>query len=156
MKLEGIISIAGKPGLYKVIAQLKNSVVVEEIITGKKVPAYATDRISALDDISIYTYEEDIPLGEVYEKLYDKTEGKEAISHKASGKEMKAYMSELLPEYDEDRVYNSDLKKLFQWFNLLQTSGLIKDFYDVAQKAKKPAKKKTAAKAKKEETSKEA
>ncbi len=123
MNLTGIISISGKSGLYKVIAQAKNSVIVESLEDKKRVPAYATDRISALEDISIYTIEEDKPLKEVYRAIYDKENGGAAPSHKESEKTLRTYLEEILPDYDKERVYVSDIKKMFQWYNILQKSG---------------------------------
>lgn len=123
MNLTGIISISGKSGLYKVIAQAKNSVIVESLEDNKRVPAYATDRISALEDISIYTISEDKPLKEVYRSIFDKENGGAAPSHKESEKVLRAYLEEILPDYDRERVYLSDIKKMFQWYNLLHKSG---------------------------------
>ena len=125
MNLSGIISISGKPGLFKVVAQGKNNIIVESLVDGKKSPAYSTDRISALEDISIYTYEEDIPLKDVYSEIYKKENGKKTISHKESLNKLTAYLLEVLPNYDEDRVYPSDIKKLFQWYNLLHDTGAL-------------------------------
>lgn len=125
MDLSGVISIAGKPGLYKVVAQSKNNIIVESLKEGKRTPAYSTDRISALEDISIYTYEDDIPLKEVYIEIFKKEDGKKAPSHKESLNTLTSYLLEVLPNYDEDRVYPSDIKKLFQWYNLLHDAGLV-------------------------------
>lgn len=165
MDLTGIISISGRPGLYKVITQGKNSVIVESVIDKRRFPAYATDKISALEDISIYTLESDVPLKEVFTSFYKKYDGKQALSHKEDIINLQEVLFELLPDYDEDRVYPSDIKKLFQWYNMLLKSGNIKleepkkeekpkaDKKDTAEKktekktaAKKPAAKKTAAK----------
>ena len=125
MDLSGIISISGRPGLYKVIAQAKNSIIVESLTDNKRFPAYSTDRISALDDISIYTYEDDKPLKEIFADIYEKQEGKEGPSHKGDIAELTAYFSDILPDYDEERVYASDIKKLFQWYNLLLKAGAL-------------------------------
>jgi len=125
MELEGIISIGGKPGLYKVVTKRKSELIVESIADGKKHFIYALDRVSALEDISIYTDAEDIPLTDVYEKLYEIENGKQSIAHKSDPKLLKAKMIEILPDYDQDRVYNSDLKKLFQWYNALIGAGLL-------------------------------
>lgn len=125
MSLRGIISISGKGGLYKVIAQGKNNVIVESLEDGKKFPAFASNRISALEDISIYTIDEDVMLGEVYQKMFDKLSGAKALDHKSDVAELRAFLAEVLPNYDEDRVNNSDIKKLFQWYNLLQAAGLL-------------------------------
>ncbi len=126
MKLTGIIAISGKPGLYTVVAQGKSNVIVQSIETGRKMPAFATDRISALEDISIYTIEGDELLSEIYKKMYDKQNGEIALDHKSDMKELKAYFSEILPDYDEDRVRDADIKKIFQWYNLLHKGGLLK------------------------------
>lgn len=125
MNLTGIISISGKPGLYKVIAQSKNSIIVESIDTGKRLPAYATDRISAIEDISIYTYEADFPLKEVFAAIYTKENGGNALSHKESLSKLEDYLGEILPSYDRERVYPSDIKKIFQWYNKLNEKGFI-------------------------------
>jgi hypothetical protein len=125
MNLESIISVTGKPGLYKVLSQIKNGLIVESIVDGKKMPIHATDKVSALSDISIYTNDGDMPLADIFEVIFKKTEGKAAINHKEKGAELKNFMTEVVPNYDEDRVYNSDLKKLFQWFNMLVEKGLL-------------------------------
>ncbi len=123
MNLSGIIAISGRPGLYKVITQGKNNVIVESLIDKKRFPAYASDRISALEDISIYTYEEDASLKDILIAIFKKEEGKECPSHKEDISILQNYILEILPNYDQERVYPSDLKKLFQWYNLLLSSG---------------------------------
>lgn len=125
MNLTGIIAISGKPGLYKVLAQGKNNIIVESLEDKKRVPAYASDRISALDDISIYTYDDDKPLKEIFISIFEKEKGKETISHKEDQNKLKAYLSEVLPNFDQDRVYASDIKKIFQWYNLLLKAGAL-------------------------------
>ncbi len=152
MKLSGIISISGKPGLSKIITQSKNGIIVESLVDGKKFPVQGTQRVSSLDDISIYTYEEDVLLSEVFDKIFTKESGKEAISHKSDAATLKAYIREILPNFDEDRVYNSDLKKIVQWYNLLLSKDLLikeekEDSSDTENK--KEAKKKAKPKAKK-------
>lgn len=159
MNLSGIISISGRPGLYSVVAQGKNNIIVESLSDKKRFPAYATDRISALDDISIYTYEADVPLKEVYTKIYEKEDGNATISHKESAKKLAAYLEEILPDYDRERVYPSDVKKIFQWYNILHKQGalILDEEEEVApvEKKKAPAKKKEAKPAaKKKETKK--
>lgn len=145
MNLSGIIAISGKPGLFKVVAQAKNSIIVESLIDGKRTPAYSTDRISALEDISIYTYSEDKPLKEIYRAIYDKEGGKECLSHKDSLDKLTNYLLEILPDYDAERVYASDIKKLFQWYNLLHKSNnLILDEEEAEEAPKKKATKKDA------------
>jgi hypothetical protein len=125
MNLESIISITGKPGLFKVLSQIKNGLIVESVLDGKRVPVHASDKVSALSDISIYTYDSDIPLVEVYEKMYNKTGGKVAVDHKANPDELRNFLQEVVEDFDQDRVYNSDLKKLFQWFNILIENDLF-------------------------------
>lgn len=125
MNLEGIISVSGKPGLYKVISKKKSGLVVESVPEGKKLNIYALDKVSALEDISIYTYEDDIPLTDIYAKLFELEGGKKSIGHKEDAKLLKSKMLEILEDYDQDRVYISDLKKLFQWYNLLVSANLL-------------------------------
>ncbi len=126
MNVTGIIAISGRPGLYKVIAQGKNNIIVESLIDNKRFPAYATDKISALDDISIYTYDEDASLKELLTAIYKKEGGEMCPSHKESLTVLQNYLLELLPNYDQERVYSSDVKKMFQWYNLLHKSGNLK------------------------------
>lgn len=137
MNLSGIIAISGKPGLFKVIAQGKNSIIVESLTDKKRVPAYATDRISALDDISIYTYDEDAPLRDLFTAIYKKESGKECLSHKEDQKKLESYLKEILPNYDQERVYPSDIKKIFQWYNLLHKSGNLIIEEEVKEEPKK-------------------
>lgn len=125
MDLTGVISISGRPGLYKVIAQGKNSIIVESLTDKKRFPAYATDRISAVDDISIYTHDGDKPLKEILADIYKKEDGKEAPSHKEDISVLIAYILEVLPDYDDERVYPSDIKKLIQWYNMLLKAGYL-------------------------------
>jgi hypothetical protein len=126
MTLKGIISISGKSGLFKVIAQGKNNVIVESLADHKRFPAYATDRISALEDISIYTYNEDKSLVDIFETIFKKEDGKPCISHKEDPAKLSAYLLEILPDYDQERVYPSDIKKIYMWYNLLQAAGELK------------------------------
>lgn len=122
MQLNGIIAISGRPGLFKVIAQSKNSVIVESLIDKKRFPAYATERISTLDDISVFTYDEDVKLTEIFAKMLE-LYPTEAPNHKADMNELEAALALFLPNWDQDRVYPSDVRKLFQWFNLLSKTG---------------------------------
>ncbi len=126
MDLSGIIAISGKGGLYTVVGQSKNSVIVQSVTDGKKFPAYASNRISALEDISIYTYEGDELLSDVYRSIYEKEDGGKAPSHKDDINQLRDYLRAILPEYDEDRVYGSDIKKLFQWYNFLHDAEMLK------------------------------
>ena len=125
MNLKGIISISGRPGLYKVITQGKNSVIVESLMDKKRFPAHASEKISSLEDISIFTTEEDVKLVDIIGTLFKKQEGKDAPSHKEDEKTLRAKLIEILPNYDKDRVYFSDIKKIFQWYNMLLAEGLL-------------------------------
>ena len=124
MEFNKIISVAGKPGLFHAISQTKTGFIVESLIDKKRFPIPSTNNVSLLENIAIYTYEEEVPLLTVFKTIYKITEGKETISHKESGQKLTAYFSEILPEYDEERVYTSNIKKVIQWYNLLVKSGL--------------------------------
>ena len=124
MEFSKIISVAGKPGLFHAISQTKSGFIVESLIDKKRFPIPSTNNVSLLENIAIYTYEEEVPLLTVFKSMYEKTEGKKAISHKESGQKLTAYFSEVLPGYDEERVYTSNIKKVIQWYNLLVSSGL--------------------------------
>ena len=124
MEFNKIISVAGKPGLFHAISQTKTGFIVESLVDKKRFPIPSTNNVSLLENIAIYTYEEEVPLLTVFKTMYEKTEGKETISHKESGQKLTAYFSEILPEYDEERVYTSNIKKVIQWYNLLVKSGL--------------------------------
>lgn len=123
--LKDILAISGKGGLFKFIAQARNGIVVESLEDQKRHVAPATARVSSLEDIAIFTYNEEEPLGDVFFKVHEKSNGKEALSHKAPAEELKALFRELLPEYDEDRVYISDIKKVFQWYNILHQHSML-------------------------------
>jgi hypothetical protein len=125
MKLSEILSIAGKPGLFKVVTQTKNGVIVESLLDGKRVTAFAHERISSLEEISIFGETEDVPLKDVFKLISDKQECKEALNHKSSGKELKSFFLEVMPDYDQDRVYVSDIKKVIQWYNLLLKKDML-------------------------------
>ena len=123
--LKGILSISGQPGLFKLVSQAKNSIIVESLIDGKRFPAYSTARVSALEDISIYTDEGDIKLSEIFLKIYEYAKGGETPAVKGSPAEMKSYFENILPSYDKNRVYVSDIKKVLSWYNLLVSRSLI-------------------------------
>lgn len=125
MDLNEILSIAGKAGLYKVVTQSKNGVIVESLLDGKRATAFAHERISSLEEISIFSETEDMPLKQVFKIISEKQEGKEAISHKSSGKELKTFFLDIMPDYDQDRVYVSDIKKVLQWYNLLLKKDML-------------------------------
>ncbi|GET25255.1 DUF5606 domain-containing protein [Prolixibacter sp. NT017] len=125
--LKGILAISGQPGLFKVVSEGKNNIIVESLLNGKKMPAFASSKISSLEDIAIYTSQEDVPLKEVFKNIMEKEDGGKAISHKASTEELTNYFAEVLPEYDRDQVYISDIRKVIQWYNLLQEKELLND-----------------------------
>lgn len=124
MSLEKILSISGKPGLYELKARTRSGFLAESLLDGKTVSVSGRHNVSLLSEIAIYTLTAEVPLGEVFQKMADKENGGEAISHKSSKIELEAYFFEVLPDYDEDRVYASDIKKVVQWYNLLQKSGM--------------------------------
>ncbi|MCH2490925.1 MAG: DUF5606 domain-containing protein [Flavobacteriales bacterium] len=127
MSLEKILSISGKPGLYELKAQTRSGFLAESLIDGKKISVGAQNNVSLLSEIAIYTLTEEVPLREVFAKIADKENGGKAISHKEPKIKLEEYFFEVLPDYDEDRVYPSDIKKVIQWYNLLQKHG-ITDF----------------------------
>ncbi len=126
MDLSKILSIAGKPGLYKLVGEAKSNIVVESLIDGKKQPAFAHERISSLHEISIYTESGDAPLADVLKKLYAVQEGKSVENFKKmNSKDMKVLFEKVVPDYDKEAVYVSDMKKVFNWYNLLLENNLI-------------------------------
>ncbi|KQC34249.1 MULTISPECIES: DUF5606 family protein [Nonlabens] len=125
MSLDSILSITGKPGLYKLKTKARSGFVVESLMDNKTSIVGMSHNVSVLKDISIYTYEAEVPLKEVFNKIAKKEDKGAAISHKASKDELSNYFNEVLPEYDEDRVYASDIKKVVQWYNILQQNDLL-------------------------------
>jgi len=135
--LETILSIAGKPGLYKLVSRAKMNLIVETIDEKKKrMPTFATDRVTSLSDISMFTEGEDVPLYEVLVKVREKEGGKVASLdwRKASTKQLQDYFTEVLPDFDRDRVHNSDIKKLLQWYDILINAG-ISNFEEILKPA---------------------
>ena len=128
--METILSIAGKPGLYKLVSRGKMNLIVEAIdATHRRLPAFASDRVTSLADIAMYTDAEDIPLWQVLKSLGEKEQSKECSLNykKCSADELHAFFAEVLPSYDRDRVHDSDIKKLIQWYNILVNNG-VTDF----------------------------
>lgn len=125
MSLEKIISITGKPGLFKLLSQSKGGFIVEELQSGKKTSISAQHQVSVLENIAIYTHEEELPLGDVFQLIGEKNGFKADLHPKASEKELREKMESFLPNYDEDRVYASDIKKLFNWYNLLVENKIL-------------------------------
>ena len=125
--METILSIAGKPGLYKLVSRGTMNLIVEALDeTHKRQPVFATDRVTSLGDIAMYTDADDIPLWQVLENVGKKENSKESSINykKASSKELRAYFTEVLPSWDQDRVHDSDIKKLLQWYNILVKAGI--------------------------------
>lgn len=124
MKLKDIPSVSGQPGLYKFVAQSKNGVIVESLADGKRSNVTSNSRVSALGEISVYTETDEVSLGSILEAMYKKFEGGQAINHKSSPGELRGLFSEVLPEYDRDRVHVSDMKKIVSWYNILSAAGM--------------------------------
>jgi len=133
--LKGILSISGQPGLFKLVAETKNSIIVESLITGKRMPAYSTSKISSLSDISIFTQTGEILLTDLFRKII---ESGKTVSPKASSNEIKAFFAEILPDYDQDRVYVSDMKKVIQWYQLLSEQNLLIETEEEVKEEVKP------------------
>jgi hypothetical protein len=123
--LKGILAISGQPGLFKLVAEAKNRIIVESLVTGKRMPASQTSKISSLEDIAVYTKESDMPLKEVLKKISDHESGGLAISAKSTDNELKKYFEGIVPDYDKDRVYISDIKKIILWYNILHEHQLL-------------------------------
>ncbi len=127
MNLEKILAISGKPGLYALKVQTRSGFVAESLLDGKKITVNLKNNVSLLSEISIYTYEGEKPLAEIMQKIADKENKNAAISHKEENAVLLAYFKEILPDYDEERVYPSDVKKILNWYNMLQAKGLVTD-----------------------------
>ena len=150
MELKDFISVAGKSGLHTIVGKSKNNVIVESLKDKKRFPIFNTNKISALSDISIYTYDEEILLSELFDRIQKKYKKDAAVSHLESAEELKKVFEELVPNYDQEQVYNSDIKKVFQWYNILfDTDNLIKE------ESKEEKKESSAGAGKKKEDSKE-
>ena len=125
--LTGIISISGQPGLFKIVAQSKNGIIVEGLSDKKRTNIYASTKVSTLSDISMFTTGDDKPIAEIITSIFEKEKGGTALDNKADDKAMEKYFSEVLPDYDKERVYVSNIRKLLTWYNALQTSGNLKE-----------------------------
>ena len=123
--LNKILSIAGKPGLYKLVSQGKNMLIVESLLDGRRSPAYGNDKIVSLGDISMFTNEEDVPLRQVLKNMLEKEQGAEVAldAKKAKADELADYLQTVLPDFDRDRVHSNDIRKLISWYNILVKSG---------------------------------
>ena len=160
MKITDILAVAGKPGLYQVLASGSSSIVVESMLDGKRSSVPGTARVSNLADITMYTHDDDVPLLDILNRMHDAQKGTEGPSHKDAAQTIRDFVDGIVPELDHDRVYQSDLKKLVQWYNLLVSKGAFPlEAPEQAEEApaeeapkkeakaeKKPAKKATAKK----------
>lgn len=148
--LTGIIAISGQSGLYKVVAQAKNGIIVESLADKKRTSISSTAKVSSLEDISMFTTGDDKPVSEIMKSIFDKEKGGPAIDPKSDDKAITAYFEAILPEYDKERVYTSNMRKLFTWYNALQTTGNLKEKEsEKAEEAAAPEKKVKAAAEKK-------
>ncbi|MEL1244072.1 DUF5606 domain-containing protein [Flavobacterium sp. DGU11] len=125
MSVEKILAISGKPGLYELKIQTRTGFVAESLIDGKKITVGMRSNVSLLSEISVYTYDGEIKLSEVFRAIAEKEDNGPAISHKEDNAKLESYFREVLPEFDEDRVYASDIKKILNWYNMLQAKGLV-------------------------------
>lgn len=137
MSLDKIISITGKPGLYELQSQTKTGFLAESLLDGKRLNISARHNVSLLSEIAIYTISTEVPLYEILVKIHELVEGKEAISHKAPKLELEEFFFKVLPDYDEERVYASDIKKVVQWYNILQKNGKVTEIKEILEKANK-------------------
>ncbi|MBN2484790.1 MAG: DUF5606 domain-containing protein [Bacteroidales bacterium] len=125
MKLKDTLAVAGKPGLFKFISQGRNGIIVESITDNKRMLVPSSSKVSALADIAIYTETEEVPLKEVLKKIFTKENGQQAVDHKSPEANLKDYFELVLPDYDKNRVYGSDIKKVISWYNLLTSLNLF-------------------------------
>jgi len=133
MSLEKIVAVTGKPGLFEIVTQSKGGLIVESITDKKRIPINAMHNVSALNDIAIYTYEEEVPLRNIFKTIAEKYENKEALSHKESNANLTSFFSEILPDFDDERVYPSNIKKVVQWYNILAKSNF--DFSSIKEES---------------------
>ncbi len=125
MNLKDYLAISGEHGLFKFIAQGRNAIIVEHLETGRRSSAYGSAKVSSLEDISVFTETEDLPLSKVFDKIFEKENGGATPDHKSDNEKLKSYFAEVLPEYDKERVYTSDIKKILFWYNTLQKLNLL-------------------------------
>lgn len=125
MNLEKVLAISGKPGLYVLKVQTRSGFVAESLLDGKKITVGLRSNVSLLSEISMYTNTAEKPLAEVMRNIAEKEDNGLAVSHKEDNDKLIAYFKEILPDYDQDRVYTSDIKKVLNWYNLLQSKGMV-------------------------------
>lgn len=122
--IKKILSISGRPGLFRLVSRGKNMLIVESLLNGTRIPAYAHDKVVSLGDISIYTEDEDVPLADVFESIKEKYDGQPVDVKKLDDADVRAKFAEVLPEFDQDRVYTNDIRKVFAWYNQLIAAGV--------------------------------
>ena len=125
MSLDKILAISGKPGIYELKTQTRSGFLAKSLIDGKSISVGMRHNVSVLSEIAIYTLTEEVPLREIFEKIKEKENGGPTINHKVSKDELEEYFFNIVPDYDEDRVYPSDIKKVIQWYNILQKNELM-------------------------------
>ena len=125
MVLKDILAISGEPGLFKFIAQGKNAIIVEHLETGKRSSAFSSAKVSTLEDISVFTENEDLQLGKVFDKIFEKEAGGPSIDSKTEPEKLKKYFEEIVPDYSREKVYISDIKKIILWYNILQKKNML-------------------------------
>lgn len=125
MNLKEILAISGHSGLHKLVTQTRTGVIVESLIDGKRMPAYANSKISALEDIAIYTDADEVPLKQVFRTIFETHQGQPVLSGKPTNDQLKAFFASVLPNYDRERVYVSDMKRVASWYNLLLQKEII-------------------------------
>jgi hypothetical protein len=134
IELEKILAVSGKPGIYRLIAGGKSTIIVESLVDGKRMPVHPTQKVSSLSDISMFTLEEDVPLRDILLKAKEVFENGPAPDHKSDSKVLRDSMLRILPDYDAERVYDSDIRKLLQWYNILQAKDML-DFTEPVEEA---------------------
>jgi len=128
MSVEKVLAISGKPGLYELKIQTRSGFIAESLVDGKKLTVGLRSNVSLLSEISIYTHSGEVKLFEIFGKIARKESNGPAVSHKVSDAELVAYFTEILPDYDQDRVYVSDIKKVFNWYNIMQKADMVSVF----------------------------
>jgi hypothetical protein len=125
MDLKEILSVSGKSGLFKVITNTKNGLIAESLLDSRRIPVYASDKISNLEEISVFTDDKEVALKDVFKTIYDKESGKKTLDPKSDDKKLKEYFAEILPNYDRVKVYVSDIKKILTWYNILHDKNML-------------------------------
>lgn len=133
MELSKILSISGRAGLFNVISQAKNAVIVESLIDKKRFPVFGHEKMSSLEEISVFSTGEDMPLKDIFKKMKAHLKDKETVDPKSDNKVLQEFFLEIVPEFDQERVYTSDIRKILTWYNLLLSNELL-DFSEEEEK----------------------